>query len=99
MGATITAPTDPNPPTDYHPDNITEPTVLYCTLPKVPDVIGDASQSNGSSGEEVVKCTAAVGQVMGLTTDGRVLILWTDGSTTHCFPQELYSISDEVTVN
>lgn len=39
---------------------------------------------------------AAAGQVFSLGVDGRLKVQWADNSTSFCFPQELYLISEEV---
>ncbi|ELU16979.1 hypothetical protein CAPTEDRAFT_224111 [Capitella teleta] len=38
---------------------------------------------------------AAAGQVFSLAVDGRLKVQWADNSTSFCFPQELYLISEE----
>jgi hypothetical protein len=39
---------------------------------------------------------AAAGQVLTLGIDGRIKVLWADETTSFCYPQELYLISEEV---
>lgn len=38
----------------------------------------------------------ATGQVYELSADGHLLIRWANGKMSHCWPQELFLIGDEV---
>lgn len=77
-----------------HPDYKFRPghvVVRVAAGPDDPDVIDVSTPRNQS-------CTAA-GQVLSLGTDGRLKIQWADGSTSFCYPQELYLLSDEVSTS
>jgi len=40
----------------------------------------------------------AAGQVRELGCDGHMLIEWVDGTCSHCYPQELFLMGDEVSL-
>jgi len=67
------------------------------------EVAADAEISDDSSSEAVhagggpeVKLQPAVGQISGIHRDGRLDVLWADGTRSLTYVQQLYVIADEV---
>ena len=64
---------------------------MPCCLPGWSLICLSISQSVDDKG-------VAAGQVKELGCDGRMLIEWVDGTHSHCYPQELFLMGDEVGV-